>query len=129
MPISIFSGLRRSEIIQEKDNRRFGKLKIFGFIVIFASVVMYSTKSVLLRNSDFSENLLSHEERAKYSLENLTNFTNSLASKIESVNDTFNFNESTSQPERMEFLESTRKEFGAHEDDQHWNIVSKRDLN
>ena len=58
--------------------------------------------------------LLHHEEKPKSSLYNLTKFTNPLVSNTEEGNDNFTFNESISQPTRLEVVEDTRREIGAH---------------
>ena len=73
--------------------------------------------------------LVHHEERVKSSPENLPNFTNPLASKINSGNDTFTFKEVSSQSGRLYFVEETRKEIGDHDIDKHWNLVIIRELN
>ena len=49
-----------------------------------------------------------------------------MVSKLE--NDTFTFKESTSQYERLEFVEATRKEISVYENDKHWTLVKRRDL-
>ena len=60
---------------------------------------------------------------------NLPNFTNPMASKIEAENGTFKFKGATSQPDRMEFVEATRKEIGPHEIDNRWYLVITREQN
>ena len=57
---------------------------------------MSFTKSIILETVSFAANLLHREEIFNYSLENIYNFTNPLASNIESGNDTFSFKEVTS---------------------------------
>ena len=90
---------------------------------------MSITTYILPEKESCVDKMLHHEERSKYSLDNLSNFTNPLDSKIQSGKDTFAFKGSTSQTDRLEFLESTRKEIGAPEDDKHWTIVRRIELN
>ena len=95
------SGLSRSKIIQEKYKKLNGIPKLFGLITLFVSIVMSVTRSIIPERAIFVAKLLQHEERAKYSPENLTNFANPLVSNIEEGNDTFTFKEATSQPDRL----------------------------
>ena len=46
---------------------------------------------------------------------------------IEVGNDTSTFKETTSQPVRLDFMETTRKEIDTHEDDKHWTLVRRRE--
>ena len=78
-------------------------------MALFASVAMTSTKSILPEIENFAAKLLHHEERAKSSPDNLPNLNNPLVSNIKEGNDTFNFKEATSQPYRLDFVESIRK--------------------
>ena len=54
---------------------------------LFAHVYTTDTKSILIETDIFSDNLLHHEERAKFSSDNLPNFNNPLVSNIEEEND------------------------------------------
>ena len=90
---------------------------------------MYDTKSILPQTASFSAKLPLHEERYNSSTENIPKFTNHLVSNTERVNETFTFKESNSQHDRMEYLEKTSKEISAHENDKHWNLVRRRELN
>ena len=78
-------------------------------IYLFVSVAMYSTKSIITKISSFSSKLIHHEERTKSSPENITNFTKPLASNIEAGNYTFTFKEATSQPDKLDLVDATRK--------------------
>ena len=122
------SGLRRSKIIQGKFKRGNVIPKVLGLIALFVSVVMHDTNSTLPETESFAYKLLHHEERSKSSPYNFPNFTNPLASIIEAGNDNFTFNEATSQPDRLDFVEATRKEIGAHENYRHWTLVRRREL-
>ena len=73
--------------------------------------------------------MIHYEEIDRYYQGNLPNFTNPLVLKIEDVNDTFTFNEATGQPERLHFVEAMRKEIGSHENDKHYTLVIRRELN
>ena len=73
--------------------------------------------------------MLHNEEISKYSLENLPNFTNLLTSNTEEGNNNFTFKKTTSQPNRLEFVEATIKYTSAHEDDKHWYLVRIREMN
>ena len=90
---------------------------------------MYFTKPMLLEIESFTVNIIHHEERAKYYLENFPNFTNPLVSNTEEVNYTFIFKEATSQPTCVDFMERTRKEIVTNENDKHWNLVRIRKIN
>ena len=90
---------------------------------------MSATKSIITETARFSAKLIHHEERAKSSPEDHPNFNNPLEPNIETGNDTFTFKEANSQPDRLDFVESTRKEIGAHEIYKHWNLVRRRGLN
>ena len=70
---------------------------------------MYSTNYILPETDSFASKLIHHEERVKYSSDNLPNFTNPLAFSIETGNNTFTFKEATNQPDRLDFVEATRK--------------------
>ena len=85
------SGLRKSKIIQEKDKKGNGIPKVFGFIYLFASVAMSSTKSVLKEAVSFKANLIYHEERSKFSPYNPRKIFNPLSSNIKTVDDNFTF--------------------------------------
>ena len=102
-------GLRRSKIIQEKYKKGNGIPKVFGLISLFASVAMSSTKSVIPEITSFPAKLIHHEERDNDSPENIPNFKTPLVSNIEAGRYTLKFNEATSQPEMMDFVESMRK--------------------
>ena len=103
------SELRRSKIIQERYNNRDVATKCFVPIGFFASVDIYFTKFIIPETARFSAKLIHHEEKSNSPPENIPNFTNPLVSNIEEVNATFTFNESTSQPDRMDFVEAKRK--------------------
>ena len=79
--------------------------------------------------ASFAAKLLHHKERDKYSPDNIPNLTNPLDSNIEEGNDNFTSKEATSQPARLDFVESTRKEIGSHKIDKHWTLVRRRYLN
>ena len=102
------SGLRRRKIIQERQ-KRIGIPKIFGLTALFASVDMTVTKSILPETASFAAKLLQHEERAKYSPYNLPSFNNPIVSKTEEGNYTFTLKEATSQPDRLDLVEDTKK--------------------
>ena len=108
------SGFRWSKIIQEKYKKGYGIPKVFGLISLFASVAMSDTKSIIPEIASFVAKLIHHEEWSKSYLDNLSNFTNPLVSKIEEENDTFYFKEVTSQPDRLDFVGGIRKEMGAY---------------
>ena len=97
------------KIIQEKYKKVDGVPKVFGLISLFASMSMSVTNYILPDTAIFSYKLFHHEERAKSSPDNLPNFTNLLDSNIEVGNDTSTFNEATSQPDRLYFVNSMRK--------------------
>ena len=84
-------------------------------MALFAYVVMNATKSILPETETFPDKLIHHEERAKSSPDNLSNFNNPPFSNIEELNDTFNFKEAIIQPDRLGFLESMIKDIDAHE--------------
>ena len=84
------------------------------------------TNSILPETASFASKLILNEEKSKSSPDNLPNLTNHLVSNIEEVNYTFTFKESTSQPERLDFVEKMRKEIGAPENDNHWTMVRRR---
>ena len=90
---------------------------------------MYSTNSILLETASFSAKMFHHEERHKSSTENLPNFTNTISYSIEAGNGTSTFKYATSKPERLEFVEATRKKTCAHEIEKHWTLVRRRELN
>ena len=69
------------------------------------SVAMSATKSIILEIERFSAKLVYREERSKSSPYNIPNFTNPMVSIIEELNDTFDFNETTSQTGRLKLLE------------------------
>ena len=100
------SGLRQSKIIKEKYKKGNGTPKIFGLITLFTYMAMYYVKYILSEIASFADKLILHEERAKSSPDNLPNLTNHLAYNIEAGDDTFNFKEATSQPNRMDFVET-----------------------
>ena len=77
-------------------------------------MTMSDTKSIITEKEIFAENMLQHEERSKLSTYNLPNFTNPLAYNTEAINDTSTFKESTIQPVRLDLVDATRKEIGAH---------------
>ena len=87
---------------------------------------MSATNSIILESSSFASKSLHHEETDKSYPDNLPNFTNPLASNIKPRNDTFNFKEVTSQPDRLDFFEAMRKEIGTYEIDKHFNLVRRR---
>ena len=66
---------------------------------------MSAKNFILPETESFAAKILHHEERAKYSPENIPSFTNPLASNIETGNDTFTFKKSVIQPYRLEFME------------------------
>ena len=70
--------------------------------------------------------MVHHEERAKSYIDNIPNFTNPLDPDIEAGSDTSTFKEPTSQPSRLDFVESTRKEICAHEIDKNYNLFRRR---
>ena len=70
---------------------------------------MSTTKSILPETASFSAKMLHHKEIYKSSQYNLPNLTNPLDSDIEAGNDTLTFKESTSQPDRLDFVEAMRK--------------------
>ena len=74
---------------------------------------MSDTKYNIPETASFAAKLLHHEDIDNSSPDNLPNFTNPMASIMEAVNDTFTFKEATSQPDRLDFVESIRKEIGA----------------
>ena len=76
---------------------------------------MSATKFIIPETESFASKLFHHEEIFKSYQDNLPNFTSPLVSNIKEVNDTFNFKVSTSQPERLEFVEAMRKEIFSHE--------------
>ena len=78
---------------------------------------MSATKYILPETAIFAATLLHHEGGAKSYIENLPNFTYPLASNKETGKYNLNFKESTSQPERLRFVEAMRKEICAHEID------------
>ena len=84
---------------------------------------MSATKYILPETASFPANVLHHEEIPNSSPENLPNFMNHLVSDTEEGNKTFNSKEATSQPGRLDFVEATRKEIGAHENDKYCNLV------
>ena len=69
--------------------------------------------------------MIHHKEKAKSSQDNLPNFTNPLVSNTEEGNLKFKFKESTSKPDRLDFVEDTRKEICAHENENNWNLVRR----
>ena len=73
--------------------------------------------------------MLHHKKIDNSSTENLPNFTNPLYYNIEVENYTFSFKEATSQPYRLDFVETMRKEIGSNEIDKHWTLVIRRELN
>ena len=77
-------------------------------------------------NRKFSAKVLHHEERAKYYLVSILNFTNHPTPNIESVNNTLTFKGSTSQPDRLDFVGDMINDISAHEDDHHWTLVRSR---
>ena len=83
------SGLRRRKGVQERDNNRDVKPKVFGLLALFASVAMSSTNLIITETESFTCKLLHHEEISKYSPENLPNFTKPLTSNIKSGNNNF----------------------------------------
>ena len=88
-----------------------------------------STKSIIPETAIFAAKMTHHKERDNYSPENLTNFTNPLASNIESGNDTFIFKEARSKYDRLEFVEDIRKKIFTHKYEKHWALVRRRELN
>ena len=44
------------------------------------------------------------------------------------MNDNFTFKKATSQPDRLDLVEATRKEIDAHEEDNRWTLVRRRYL-
>ena len=70
---------------------------------------MSVTKSIIIEKVSFLAKLLYHEEISKSSPDNLPKFNNPLASNIEAGNDTFTFKYATTQPDRLDFMESRRK--------------------
>ena len=63
-----------------KEKKEKGIPKVFSLIYLFASVAMFSTKSILPEIESFSAKMIHHKERHKSFLDNLPNFTNPLAS-------------------------------------------------
>ena len=92
-------------------------------------MAMSDTESILPETVSFAAKQLHHEERANSYPENTPNFTNPLDPKIEAGNDTLKSKEYTSKPDRLDFVEETRKEIGAHEIDKNWNLIIRRELN
>ena len=90
---------------------------------------MSTTNPIIPETEIFEDNLIRHEERAKYYPDNLPNLTNPLAPNIQVGNNKFTFKEASSKPARLDFVEGIRKEIFAHKDDQNWNIVIRRHLN
>ena len=70
---------------------RYGNIKVFGKIPLFAYVDMYTTKYIIPETASFIDKLIHHEERYKHSTWNINKFTNSLTYNIESVKYTFTF--------------------------------------
>ena len=90
---------------------------------------MSANKSIILETESFAAKLIHHEELAKSSPENITNFANPLNSNIEAGIETFTFKETTSQPESLDFVEALIEGIGSHEDEKHWNLVRIRYIN
>ena len=122
-------GIRQNKQVQEGDKKVGVKPNLFGLILIFAYVAISSTNSILSETGSFAAKMLHHKEISKYLPDNLPKFTNPLAYNIEAGNENFTFKEYTSQPDMLEFLESMSKDISDHEDDRHWNLVRRRDLN
>ena len=78
---------------------------------LIASVTMTSTKSILPETLSFASMLLHHKERSKPYSDIPPKFNNSIVSNIEEVNYNFKFKDATSQPERMDLVESTRNRY------------------
>ena len=64
---------------------------------------------ILFQHSNFPSKMILHEEKANSFTENLPNFTTPLVSNTEEGNGTFTFKETTSQPDRLEFVDTMRK--------------------
>ena len=90
---------------------------------------MSANKSILKETASFTARITPNEERVKSSPENLPNFTNPLVYNIEVGNNDSTLTESISKPDKLEFVESTRKEIVTHEIDKHWNLFRRRQLN
>ena len=76
---------------------------------------MTSTKYILTVIASFSAKLLNHEGRANYSTNDIPNFNNNIVSNMEEYTYTFTFNQYISQPDRLNFVEATRKGIDSHE--------------
>ena len=92
-----------------KEKKEKGIPKVFSLIYLFASVAMFSTKSILPEIESFSAKLIRHEDKSKSSIDNLPNFNRPLVSRIEAGNYTFTFKEATSQPDKLDLVDATRK--------------------
>ena len=103
------SGLMQRIIIQDRYKKEKIITKLFGLLALLVSVAMYATKFIIPETESFAYKLIHHEERSKSSLENLPKFTNPLASNIKSVNYTITFKDSTSQHDRLNFVDGMRK--------------------
>ena len=80
------SRISKSKWVQERDNKLGDKLNVFGQIDIFASVEISITKSIIPVTDSFEYKLIHHKEKSISSIKKSTNFTNPLASSIESGN-------------------------------------------
>ena len=80
------AGLRQNKIIQEKYKKGNDIPKVFGLIALFVSVAVSDAKYILTETAVFEANLLHHKKISKTYPDNIPNFTNNLASNIDTVN-------------------------------------------
>ena len=101
------TNVKQNNSRKRQENR--GQAQGFDLVYLFSSVAISITNTIIPETESFASKLIHHEEIFKSSPDNLPNFTNPLDLSKEAGNDNFTFNESTSQPDRMNLVEATRK--------------------